>query len=534
MSQFRKSSNSQLYLVMYLLISALVADAVIVSVSDFLQDQIVSPDGTVLFISTGFIFIIGQYVILQYIKRKTRDVRSKFHYLDILHKIVTVIQYSLCGIFIFVILEMLIGSRYHLANLIAAEFLSYVLYISVLVLFAERLFRWYRSNKSTVVVLLYGISAIILALNSFVAIIEDYLNMAAKEPVITPTQPIIFPTIEPGTFVFFLSDIYHYSDLVSTILVWSTTVLLLHHYFDRLSRQGKVKVWVLMTTPLIYFLGSFAGVFNIYSPETDTELFWFYIYTSLNSAAAGILFGLAFRVVAKSIRPKSAVRDYMIMAAFGFPLLFISNLSVITPAPYPPFGLAGVSMMGLSAYLIFVGIYSSGVSISEDINLRRSIRKNAIEEAKMLVSIGSAQMHQQLEKKILQNASQKVEDMVKRTGVQPSLTDIDMKEYLNIVKKEIKVLQDVEEIIRKGKYVLETSVDYFACLRIGGLQLVYNNYFDTFEKIMDKYKTGDHDGIRIVTSIGKDNIELIRAFLRIGVQVRHVKNLPPIDFSVSD
>ena len=40
LSQFRKSSNSQLYLVMYLLISALVADAVIVSVSDFLQDQI--------------------------------------------------------------------------------------------------------------------------------------------------------------------------------------------------------------------------------------------------------------------------------------------------------------------------------------------------------------------------------------------------------------------------------------------------------------------------------------------------------------
>ena len=135
------------------------------------------------------------------------------------------------------------------------------------------------------------------------AIIEDYLNMAAKEPVITPTQPIIFPTIEPGTFVFFLSDIYHYSDLVSTILVWSTTVLLLHHYFDRLSRQGKVKVWVLMTAPLIYFLGSFAGVFDMYSPETDSELFWFYIYTSLNSAAAGILFGLAFRVVAKSIRP---------------------------------------------------------------------------------------------------------------------------------------------------------------------------------------------------------------------------------------
>lgn len=534
LSQFRNCGNSQFYLVMFLLISALIVDAVIVSVSDFIQDQIISPAGTILFIVTGFIFVIGQYIILQYIKRKTRDVRSKFHSLDTLHKIVTVIQYALSGIFIFVILEMLLGSQYHLANLITAEFLSYSLYISVLVLLAERLFRWYRSNKSTIVVLLYGFSALILALTSFVAIIEDYLNMATQESVITPTQPIVFPTIEPGTVVFFLSDIYHYSDLISTVLVWSTTVLLLHHYFDRLTRRGKIKIWVLMTAPLVYFLGSFAGVFDVYSPETDAELFWFYIYTSLNSAAAGILFGLSFRVVAKSIRPNSAVREYMIIAAFGFALLFISSLSLLTPAPYPPFGLVGVSTMGLSAYLLFIGIYSSGISISEDINLRRSIRKSAADEAKLLVSIGSAQMRQKLENQVLRGASQEAEEMMKRTGIQPSLSESDMRGYLNVVFKEIRVLQNVEEIIKMGRQVLESSVDYLACLRIGSLQLLYNNYFETLEKIMDKHRTGDHDGVRIVTSIGKDNIDLVRAFLRIGAQVRHVKNLPPIDFSVSD
>ena len=65
---------------------------------------------------------------------------------------------------------------------------------------------------------------------------------------------------------------------------------------------------------------------------------------------------------------------------------------------------AAVSTMGLSAYLIYVGIYSAGISMSDDINLRQTIRKSAIEEAKLLVSIGSAQMQQQLEKKVLQNA----------------------------------------------------------------------------------------------------------------------------------
>ena len=534
LSQFRKCNDSRMYIVTLLLFSVLIIDAVINNTSDFLQDQIASPPGIIQFISIGIVFIIGQYVILQYIKTKTKNIRSKFRYLDILHKVVMVIQYVLCSIFVIVILEMLIVSRYQLVYLIVAEFLSYTLYISVLILFAERLFRWYHSDRSTIVVLLYGISAIILALSSFVALIEDNLNMLTKEPVITPAQKVVFPPIEPGTLVFFLSDIYQYSDLIATVLVWSTTVLLLHHYFDRLTRLGKIKVWVLMTAPLIYFLSSFAGVFDLYSPETDAELFWFYIYTSLNSAAAGILFGLSFRVVAKSIRPQSAAREYIILAAFGFPLLFISSLSVITPAAYPPVGLAGVSTMGLSAYLIFIGIYSSGISISEDVNLRRSIRKSATEEARLLVSIGSAQSRQKLEKKVLQDASQQVEKMMKNTGIQPSLTETEMRGYLNEVFKDIRVLQDVEEVIKKGKQVLETSVEYLACLRTSGLRLIYNNYFETFEKIMAKCKTGDHDGIRIVASIDKENLELIRSFLKIGVQIRHVKNMPPIDFSVSD
>ena len=41
-----------------------------------------------------------------------------------------------------------------------------------------------------------------------------------------------------------------------------------------------------------------------------------------------------------------------------------------------------------------------------------------------------------------------------------------MKQYLNTVLKEIKVLQNVDEIVKKGKEILETSVDFSACLRL--------------------------------------------------------------------
>ena len=39
----------------------------------------------------------------------------------------------------------------------------------------------------------------------------------------------------------------------------------------------------------------------------------------------------------------------------------------------------------------------------------------------------------------------------------------------------------------------------------------------------------------MVTSItDKDSANLVRKFLEIGVHVRHAKNMPPIDFAVSD
>ena len=112
----------------------------------------------------------------------------------------------------------------------------------------------------------------------------------------------------------------------------------------------------------------------------------------------------------------------------------------------------------------------------------------------------------------------------------------DMKQYLSTVLKEIKVLQNVDEILKKGKDILESSIEFLACSKFGGMQLVYNNYFDTYEKVMmNKYGKGEHKGIRWVTSIiDKDSANLVRLFLNIGVQIRHVKNMPPIDFAVSD
>ncbi len=88
---------------------------------------------------------------------------------------------------------------------------------------------------------------------------------------------------------------------------------------------------------------------------------------------------------------------------------------------------------------------------------------------------------------------------------------------------------------KKGMEILESSLEFLICSRFGGLRLIYSNYFDLCAKIMAKHTENKHKGIRIVTSISdRESAQLTKRFVNIGVNVKHSKDSPPIDLSVSD
>ena len=83
-------------------------------------------------------------------------------------------------------------------------------------------------------------------------------------------------------------------------------------------------------------------------------------------------------------------------------LLFTSNQgTTLIYAPYPPFGLITTSLIGLSSYMLLVGIYSSAMSISRDTELRKFINTIADREIRLLGSIGFAQAEQELVTKVI-------------------------------------------------------------------------------------------------------------------------------------
>jgi hypothetical protein len=52
---------------------------------------------------------------------------------------------------------------------------------------------------------------------------------------------------------------------------------------------------------------------------------------------------------------------------------------------------------------------------------------------------------------------------------------------------------------------------------------------------MDKYEKKHHEGIRWIISVnGKEDIELVRLFMDIGIKIRNIKSLPIVNFLVSN
>jgi hypothetical protein len=79
----------------------------------------------------------------------------------------------------------------------------------------------------------------------------------------------------------------------------------------------------------------------------------------------------------------------------------------------------------------------SAVSVAEDSTLHQSIRSFAVKESKLLDSIGIAPMEEEIQKRVLELTKQNQDSMVEEFGIQSSLTEEDMKQYLQEVINEV-------------------------------------------------------------------------------------------------
>jgi hypothetical protein len=82
------------------------------------------------------------------------------------------------------------------------------------------------------------------------------------------------------------------------------------------------------------------------------------------------MFAIAFYIASRGVSQESIVRDYMFVAAFSVALFFLSGgQTTASDAPYPPYGIISIMAVGLTSNFLFIGLYSSAVSVSGDMSL---------------------------------------------------------------------------------------------------------------------------------------------------------------------
>ena len=428
--------SRKLLILMVVVITAITIDSQIGYIADFIPEQISSNVGVATFILMAIIFAVTQYFILGYVKQTNKEnrPRSKALHLGITHSIVTIAQFILVGILGFVILQIIMVQQYNILTLYASYVISYGLWIATLGLLAKAFFSWYRISNKNVMVLILALSMIAFVFNGAANVAYYFSVLSEQKSVVTSSDVAYFPEFDVEALVSQFNLVSQASNIISYVLMWIGTVKLLYPYIRKF---GKIKFWAIMVAPMIYYLINFPlfvlGFFNPENVDAMTNIIIFNFATIFT----GVIFGVAFLSVAKTLKKDSDLRNHMIIAAWGFTLFYIAGSTVAAQAAYPPYGLASISFVGLSCYLIYSGLYSSAVTISQDIALRNSIRKSVNEQSKLLHGMGRAQMQQELESKVL-TINKKVSDMMEEeTGVEPSMTEEDIKEHIEMVRKEI-------------------------------------------------------------------------------------------------
>lgn len=232
-------------------------------------------------------------------------------------------------------------------------------------------------------------------------------------------------------------NLFTYSSIISFILTWFATSILLRNYSRKVS---KFVYWSLVSIPMIYFLVQYPQIFDyIFSSVKDNDPLLYVrlvsIVFGLTKTAGGLFFALGFWVIARSINNKQ-IRNYLILSGFGILLLYVATQSdSVVISPYPPFGIMAISAMVLASLLTFVGLYFTALSISTETAVRVEINKKLTQLA-FVRDMGTSQMEFYLYQQVLPIIEKTSDEMDNvPISIEPDDVKLFVREALDEIKK---------------------------------------------------------------------------------------------------
>ena len=431
------SSDRSVFIVVSMTIIATLVEAGIIRTTGFVGARNLGLEVTI-FVGLGILCVSSQLIIMYYVRGKVgKSFHSHAHtHIDVINKAIVIVQLGIVALLIVVLSEVSLTHSYH-KILITAVIMSSFLIASVLTaLLSWRFIVWIRSSMNRLM-LVYLLASLFISASAIAGVVYFMDQLLYQPDVIHPKTYGDFLThtdIGNPSLVY----IYTISAAIAFVLLWAGTVFMLRSYRKKL---GRWKYWIIMFVPLLYFLSQFQPVVLnfLLSYVSDDPMLFNLVYVVMVDASrpiGGVLFGLAFILVSRKLQSQE-VKGYVVISGIGFLLLLVSyGAQALVTAPFPPLGLLSGSYFGLASYLIFIGLYSSAVSISQDAKLRATIRRSVESELRFLGNIGEAEMDYRIIDKVLTTSKRLSIVMPEETGIWSSLSDEEIKEYIEQVLVE--------------------------------------------------------------------------------------------------
>jgi hypothetical protein len=261
--------------------------------------------------------------------------------------------------------------------------------------------------------------------------------LSTQPPNIPWHQGSVVPIISGLNVIF--ERLYSVSHVISYLLAWLASVAVMYNYSKKLGKM----FWFLAFMPLLYLLVElqpiFMPLFDDYrSRDPSTFIIVYNLFFSLIKLAGAIFFGIGLWSIGKKIKNEN-LKSFLNMSGYGLILVFVSNQAILLLSYlFPPLGLTTICFLGLSSFLLLTGTYSAALSVANDMDIRKSIRRSVEQEFKLVDSIGEAEMHINIKNKVFSKMKDLSSKLKEETGIESSLTLEEIKDYTTSAIEEVK------------------------------------------------------------------------------------------------
>ena len=431
------SNPVTLLLLALIVISILLIDGVITSLPFYnLKNQ--RSDAMLIFFGTEVVVTgISQLFLLRIIGIELRRSSYTANFLrsaNITHYLTVILQSGTIVLLIVILTELVIYDEYSTFYFRIVILISITLSTGLLTLLSIRFIQWTRHRPDRLT-LFYTIGTSLMAITSLLLGVFMMVEMSNSPEIITSSRMSIANSHVNN---FELQNFQSNVGLISYVAFWFASVLLLR---KSVKNPRKIGFYILVVIPLLYYFGVFQWIMSSILTASDTvntlQIYTFNVLGSiLTRPVGGAILGIAFLVVAKKIDDQG-IKNYMRLSALGIVLLAISNEDArIYLLPYPPFGIVTISFMGISSYLLMIGVYYSAVSTSMNSQLRSMIERSVDKELTFLSSIGRSEAEKQIMNRVKILTKKFAENLSEDSGVGIELETKQIEKQISFVIEE--------------------------------------------------------------------------------------------------